>query len=76
MVDVYEHVTNRLLTFDSTHTSYGETISIMAVLNDTMPLVDQEFIVNLSLLGEPDPGVSLEPNNATVKIFEIHGVSK
>ena len=68
----YERVANRSLTFNSSHTSFRERISITVVLNDTMPLIHQEFELSLSL-GEPDPRVVLEPETATVKIFEVHG---
>ena len=68
----YERVANRSLTFNSSHTLFRETISITVVLNDTMPLIHQEFELSLSL-GEPDPRVVLEPETATVKIFEVHG---
>ena len=72
-VDIfYERVANRSLTFNSSHTSFRERISITAILNDTMPLIHQEFVLSLSL-DEPDPRVVLEPETATVKIFEVHG---
>ena len=51
-------------------------ISINAT-DETNLEVDEEFIVSLSFLesGEPIPRVTLEPDNATIAIYEIDGES-
>ena len=65
---------NFSLTFNSF--KIGNTVNIfLLVTNETQLEVDEEFIVSLSFPGEPITGVTLEPNNATIKIFEVNGKS-
>ena len=67
-------MTNYSLTFNSTKIENTVDIFIIAT-NETQHDVDEEFIVSLSFPGEPIPRVTLEPNNVTVAIFEINGLS-
>ena len=70
----YKGMTNYSLTFNSTKIENTVNISIIAT-NETQPEMDEEFTVSLSFPGEPIPRVTLEPDNATVKIFEVNGQS-
>ena len=67
---------NHSLIFDSTRREHTVNISIIDT-NETQPEVDEMFIVSLSFpeSGESIPRVTLEPDNATVAIFEIEGRS-
>ena len=67
-------MTNYSLTFNSTIMENTVDIFIIAT-NETQPEMDEEFMVSLSFPGEPIPRVTLEPDNATVTIFEINGIS-
>ena len=68
----YEGLTNRSLTFNSSINDITVNVSIF-VTNETVHGIDEEFNVSLSFLGGPIPGVSLEPVNAAVTIFEANG---
>ena len=70
----YQELSNRSLTFDPSNTESTVNILIIAT-NETLVEEDKEFIVNLSFPGERIPRVVLEPDNATVTIFEINGQS-
>ena len=72
----YGELTNYSLIFDSTKAEHTVNISINAT-DETNLEVDEEFIVSLSFLesGEPIPRVTLEPDNATIAIYEIDGES-
>ena len=63
------------MTFNSTKTEATVDIFIINATNETQPEVDEEFIVSLSFPGEDIPRVTLEPDNATVVIYEINGRS-
>ena len=63
------------MTFNSTKTEATVDIFIINATNETQPEVDEEFIVSLSFPGENIPRVTLEPDNATVAIYEINGRS-
>ena len=64
-----------MLTFNSTKTEAPVDIVILNETNETRPEVDEVFIVSLSFPGEDIPRVTLEPDNATVAIYEINGRS-
>ena len=68
----YEELTNYLLTFNSSTTIITVSVGIV-VTNDSIAEEDEEFIASLSFFGEPIPRVILDPDNATVAIFEIIG---
>ena len=73
----YGELTNYPLIFDSeTERERIVNISINAT-DETNLEVDEVFIVSLSFPGseEPIPRVTLEPDNATVAIYEINGQS-
>ena len=67
---------NYSLIFDSAKTEYTVNISIYET-NETNYEMDEEFIVSLSFpeSGESIPRVTLDPDNATVAIYEINGRS-
>ena len=67
----YTELTNYILTLDSTNIS--ATVNIIIETNDTQREDDEEFIVHLSFPREPIPGVTLDPNKATVRIVEFDG---
>ena len=48
----------------------------MPILNDTLLEIDEVFNLSLSLPEEQNLIVELRPQNATVAIFDIHGVGK
>ena len=73
---IYDSLTLHPLKFGSDNASLSESISIKPILNDTLLEVDEEFTLTLSLLEEQNSRVTLEPQNATVVIFEIHGEGK
>ena len=74
----YGELTNTLLIFDAAKSSHTVPISINKT-DETNLEVDEVFIVSLSFpeSGEltPQDSMTLEPNNATVAIFEIIGGS-
>ena len=73
----YGEVTNDSLIFDS-EAEREQTVNISIYVTDETNLeLDEEFIVSLSFLetGKPIPRVTLEPESATVTIFEVNGQS-
>ena len=65
----YQGLTNYLMTFEEA-TTKEKDIPIY-ITNDTDIGMDEEFLVTISYSGEDITRVSLEPQNATVAIFEI-----
>ena len=73
----YGELTNYSLIFDS-ETESKSTVNISINANDETNLeVDEEFLVSLSFpeSEESIPRVTLEPDNATIAIYEIDGQS-
>ena len=73
----YGGLSNYSLIFNTTKRNHTVSIPIFAATNETQPEVDEEFLVSLSFpeSEESIPRVTLEPDNATVAIFEINGKS-
>ena len=67
---------NDSLIFDSAKTKHTVNISIYET-NETNFEVDEEFVVNLSFPESEEPihRVTLDPDKATVAIYEIYGRS-
>ena len=52
------------------------TVNIsLIVTNETQPEIDEEFSVSVSFPGDVIQRVTLEPEEATVAIFEVNGQS-
>ena len=73
----YGELINYSLIFDS-ETERKQTVNIsINSTNETNLEVDEEFIVRLSFPKPEEfiPRVTLEPDNATIAIYEINGTS-
>ena len=66
---------NYPLKFNSTNIDATVNVRIH-VTNETLLKMDEEFTVSLSFLRVQIPRVTLEPDNATVTIFEVDGEGK
>ena len=68
----YIELTDYRVILNSSTTSVIIHIIIIEI-NDTQLEKDEQFIVHLSFPGEPIPGVTLDPDKATVEIIEFDG---